>query len=177
MLTLFPSFDFLDCFFSSRRFCRVLVSVARLASSLRSHSDDKISLTTPSKFSNALISSLTHRAFYNGFYGSTNYEPGVSSHNVLMHDPLVRTVRELAPWVVKQMRDLGFTPVTVGQCAGVGSPAAWYHPPVSAAKRVFNATTWMCPEEKTRPRCWPWQGRCLAKKGAVTIPRPWTGAV
>lgn len=90
-----------------------------------------------------------------------------------MHDPLLRTVRDLAPWVVRQMRALGFKPVTFGQCQGQPNPSAWYFPPVPPAQMVYNATTWQCPEEAKPPKCLPWQDRCLSQPGAVTLPRPW----
>jgi hypothetical protein len=158
------------CWYLARsRSC--FASFDRHANLVTRSSDDQI-FPGRTRHTNKLIRDLTRRHFYVGYYGSTNYEPGVSSHSVLMHDPLLRTVRTLVPWVVKQMRDLGYRPVTFGECQGQPRRNQWYFPPVRRPE-AFNNRTWICPEEQEPPRCLPWQTRCLAKPGAVTLPRPW----
>lgn len=122
----------------------------------------------------SLINPLTQRAFYAGFYGSTNYEPGTKSHTVLMHDTLQKTVRNLAPWVVRQAKALGFKLVTVGECQGEVGWRNWYLPVNGQPKPAkFDNKTWICPEDQKPPRCLPWEDRCLRKSGARVLGKPW----
>ncbi|KAI9026725.1 hypothetical protein DFJ74DRAFT_630681 [Hyaloraphidium curvatum] len=129
-----------------------------------------------SRFPDNVINAATRRAFWVGYYGSTNYRPGVTSHSVLMHDPLQRTVRDLAPWVVAQGRRLGYRFVTFGECQGDTDWRRWYKPRrtgVNYTRLMTPDASWVCPEDGPAPRCLPWQPRCSARPNATAIPRPW----
>ncbi|KAF9435492.1 hypothetical protein BGZ76_006177 [Entomortierella beljakovae] len=52
--------------------------------------------------------------------------PKGANHMELMHDTYMRTVRLLAPWSIKYIKDLGYKIVPVAACLGDEDPRTWY---------------------------------------------------
>lgn len=116
----------------------------------------------------ALVNQLTKRAFFDAFYGGLNYPPGHRSRIVLMHDFVNTTVKDLAPWLITTAKKMGYTFVTLGQC--VGEPEKNWYQPGSVVEK--EDASWTCQEDARRPRCRPWEEKCLAKPGAMVVGSP-----
>jgi peptidoglycan/xylan/chitin deacetylase (PgdA/CDA1 family) len=65
------------------------------------------------------------QATFNSTLAAAGIQPANDGHISLSHDTQPITAQKFAPWVFDRVRELGYTPVTVGECLGVAS-ANWY---------------------------------------------------
>jgi len=101
----------------------------------------------PHKLSDAKLATMEHKAFFSDLHAAKNV-----GHIILMHDTFDRTVHQLAPWVIKQVKMLGYEIVNAAQCLGQPNPVDWYKGHTTPSKRD---STWFCPED--RGHCWPYE--------------------